>query len=84
VNAEIAGLKIAKAGADYGVSIEFIDPEIVLRIMEQAQAAGDAREVGRMVDSTLGELLLQARDAGMSRVRVRMDGEGKPAIEQVS
>ena len=84
VNAEIAGLKIAKAGADYGVTIEFIDPEIVLRIMEQAAAAGDAREVRRMVDATLGELLMQARDAGSKKVRVLMDEQGKPTVAEAT
>jgi len=60
VNAEIACLKIIKAGQEYGVEIEHIDDELVYRIMERSDAARDTRELTRIVDTTLGELLLQA------------------------
>ena len=59
VNAEIAALKIVKAAQEYGVEIEHIDAELVYQIMERGDAAQDTRELTRIVDATLGDLLLQ-------------------------
>lgn len=80
VNAEIAALKIAKAAEEYGVEIEHIDPEIVFEIMELGDAANDTRELTRLVDAKLGELLLAAREQGLERVRICIDDTGKPSL----
>ena len=61
VNAEIAALKIAKAAEEYGVEIEHIDAVLVYEIMELGDAAQDTRELTRLVDGKLGDLLLKAR-----------------------
>lgn len=80
VNSDIAGLKIAAAAKEYGVEIAFIDPELVADIIEASNAAGDARELARIVDATLGDLLLQARETAARRVRIVLDQDGKPSI----
>ena len=80
VNAEIAALKIAKAAEEYGVEIEHIDPQIVYEIMELGDEAGDTRELTRLVDAKLGELLLAAREQGSDRVRIELDEQGKPRL----
>ena len=75
VNAEIAAIKITNAAREYGVEIEFIDPQIVLDIMERADEAKDTRELMRVVDTLLGDQLLEAKANGWKRVRiVRTDG----------
>lgn len=75
VNAEIAALKIAKAAEEYGVEIEHIDAELVFQIMEMGDAAQDTRELTRLVDAKLGELLLSAREQGLERVRIDLDDD---------
>lgn len=82
VNAEIAALKICKAAEEYGVEIAHIAPELVLEIMECGDVAQDARELTRMVDAMLGELLMGARDAGHQRITIQVGPDGKPTYEQ--
>lgn len=83
VNAEIAALKIAKAAEEYGVEIEHIDAEVVYEIMELGDEAKDTRELTRLVDAKLGELLLAAREQGLHRVRIGRDDSGKPTLVSV-
>jgi ATP-dependent Clp protease ATP-binding subunit ClpA len=81
VNAEIAALKIVKAAQEYGVEIEHIDAELVYQIMERGDAAQDTRELTRIVDATLGDLLLQAREEGRQQVVIRAGEDGQPILE---
>ena len=80
VNAEIAALKIAKAAKEYGVEIAYIDPTLVLHMMDKADAAQDTRELTRIVDIALGDLLIKARTAGAKEVRIELDDNGKPVL----
>jgi len=82
INAEIAAIKIAHAAQDYGVEVEHIDADLVYQIMELGDAAKDARELARIVDATLGELLLRAREDGLKRVRIKADQDGRPVLEK--
>ncbi len=81
VSNEIAALKIIAAAKEYGVEISFIDPVLVADIVMQSEAAGDTREMIRIVDAVLGDLLLQAREAGARSVRIVADEDGKPALQ---
>ena len=80
VKNDIVGLKIAAAAKEYGVEIVFVDPELVADIIEASNAAGDARELARIVDATLGDLLLRARESGARSVRIVLDEDGKAAV----
>lgn len=80
IKTEVAALKIVAAAREYGVAIDFIDPLLIAQMMEQGGSADDARAIGRIVDATLGELLMQARAAGLPRVRIVMDANGHPDI----
>ena len=80
VNAEIVALKIAKAAKEYGVEIAYIDPTLVLHMMDKADAAQDTRELTRIVDIALGDLLIKARTAGAKEVRIELDDNGKPVL----
>jgi hypothetical protein len=83
VNAEIAALKIAGAAKDYGVEIEEIVPELVYEIMELGDAAKDTRELARVVDAKLGDVLLQARSDGVERATISIDDSGQPVLLSV-
>lgn len=74
---EVAGLKILKAALQYGVEIEHIDHIIVLQMMLLGEKADDAREMTRIVDGTLGELLIQAKADGFRRVRIVVGQNGE-------
>ncbi len=80
--ARIAGLKIAKAGEEYGVTIKRIAPEIVFEIVTLGDDTQDARELTRMVDAKLGELLLEAKEKGYEDVTITLDGNGKPVANE--
>jgi len=80
--ARIAGLKIAKAGEEYGVTIKQIAPEIVFEIVTVGNGEQDARELARLVDAKLGELLLEAREKGYQYVTISLGDDGKPVVQQ--
>lgn len=82
--ARIAGLKIAKAGEEYGVKIQEIAPELVFEIVTQGSEEQDARELTRLVDAKLGELLLEARDRGYQCVAITLDEQGLPLVKEVA
>lgn len=82
--ARIAGLKIAKAGEEYGVTIQQIAPEIVFEIVTVGEEEQDARELTRLVDAKLGELLLEAREKGFKCVTIHVGEDGQPVVEQAA
>jgi ATP-dependent Clp protease ATP-binding subunit ClpA len=82
--ARIAGLKIAKAGQEYGVKIKQIAPEIVFDIVTVGDEEQDARELTRLVDAKLGELLLQAREKGYECVTIELGSDGQPVVREVA
>ena len=49
--------------------------------MELGDAANDTRELTRLVDAKLCELLLSAREQGLDRVRIRLGDDGKPFMD---
>ncbi len=79
----IAALKIIKASEEYGLKIKAIAPEIVHDILRSGGGEVDARELGRLVDSTLGELLLQSKERGYTWVEIEADEHRKPIAKQV-
>lgn len=81
VSAEVAALKVAKAAEEYGVAIEEVDPEVVLRVLEQTGEGADARELTRVVDGILGEVLLEAREKGLNAVRITIGEDGQPRLD---
>jgi ATP-dependent Clp protease ATP-binding subunit ClpA len=82
--ARIAGLKIAKAGEEYGVTIKQIAPEIVCDIVTIGDEDQDARELTRLVDAKLGELLLEAREKGYKCVTIGLGDDGTPIVNEVA
>ena len=80
--ARIAGLKIAKAGKEFGVNIKRIAPEIVFEILTLGDGDQDARELTRRVDAKLGELLLEAKEQGFENVSITLDHHGQPVANQ--
>jgi ATP-dependent Clp protease ATP-binding subunit ClpA len=79
----IAALRIIKASEEYGLNIKAIAPEIVHDILRSGDGEVDARELARLVDSTLGELFLHSKELGYTWVEIEVDEHRKPVAKQV-
>lgn len=80
----IAALKIIKASEEYGLEIKSIAPEIVHDILRSGKGEVDARELVRLVDSALGELLLHAKESGHTCIEIGADADRHPVAIQAS
>jgi ATP-dependent Clp protease ATP-binding subunit ClpA len=86
VVAEIALLKIAKLGREYGLEVQFIAPELILR----ALAANDKisrfgiRELERILSELFANQFVEAKDGGAKRVRVDADEDGNVKVAPVA
>lgn len=74
--ARVTGLKVHAAASEYGVEITRIAPELIVEALNRAQAAEDTRELTRVVDQLLGDVLLLAREAGLESVAIAVDDDG--------
>lgn len=76
VFADVTGLKIRKAAEQYGVSVRHVEPEVVLEVIELAEAAQDTRQLVRLVDEKLGDVLIEAQERGWGEIVIRRDADG--------
>ncbi len=79
----IAALKIIKASEEYGLQIKSIAPEIVHDILRSGGGEVDARELVRLVDSALGELLLRSKEMGYTSIAIAADEHRNPVATPV-
>jgi len=85
VVAEIALLKLAKLAKEYGLSIQFVAPELIM----QALVANDKvsrfgiRELERILSDMFATQLLEAKDNGAKCVAVEADDAGAVRISPV-
>lgn len=80
--ARVAALKVMRAGEEYGVKIKYIERDIVFDIVT-IDGEQDAREIARLVDGKLGEVLLEAKENGYDHVTIDFDTDGKPVANPV-
>ncbi len=86
VIAEIALLKIAKLGKEYGLVVRFIAPDLVMRAM----AANDKvsrfgiRELDRVLFQMFAPYLAEAKEKGAREVEVDVDENHEPRIRPVA
>jgi ATP-dependent Clp protease ATP-binding subunit ClpA len=75
VVAEIALLKISKLAREYGLEIEFVAPELIIRALmanEKVSRFG-IRELERILADLFANQFVEAKEAGAKRVRVEVD-----------
>lgn len=83
VVAEVAIMKIEKLAKSYGLKIEFVAPELIMK----ALAANDKvsrfgiRELERVVFDQFADPLSRARDAGATSVRFNVDQAGNVVVQ---
>ncbi len=78
VVAEIAVLKMVDLAASYGLTLEYVEPDLVFEALQKTAKFEryDAREVERMLVPMVGEALLLAREAGARRIRLEVSEDG--------
>lgn len=82
VLAEIALLKATKVAEQYGLVLDYIDPNLVFEALSANQkvAAFGTRELIRIVENMFGEGMLHARQSGAIRIAIRRDIDGRPDV----
>lgn len=78
--AEVVGLRMRAAARSYGVELATVAPELVTGVVDRVALRGDAREMARQVDDLLADLFVAAREAGLARVDIGLDPEGRPVL----
>jgi ATP-dependent Clp protease ATP-binding subunit ClpA len=86
VIAEIALLKIAKLAEEFGVELDFVAPELVLRALvanEKVSRFG-IRELERVIFDLFADDFSDAKNNGTRRVRLSVSDDGSIRIENAS
>lgn len=76
--AEIALLKIAKLAKEYGLVVEFVAPELLLRALmanEKVSRFG-IRELERILHEMMADQMLEAKDQGAKKIAIEADADG--------
>ncbi len=78
VIAEIALLKIAKLAKEYGMSVEFVAPELLIQALEANVKVSrfGIRELERILFDLFANLLVEARAKGAKKVAFDVDDAG--------
>ncbi len=86
VVAEIALLKIAKLAREYGLEVQFIAPELILRALmanDKISRFG-IRELERILSELFANQFVEAKEAGAKRVRVDVGENGAVQVTPAS
>jgi ATP-dependent Clp protease ATP-binding subunit ClpA len=86
VIAEIALVKIAKLGKEYGLVVEFVAPELLLHALmanEKVSRFG-IRELERVLFDLLANQLIEAKDRGAKRVLIEAGEDGEVVVRPAS
>ena len=86
VVAEIALLKISKLAREYGLEVEFVAPELILRALmanEKVSRFG-IRELERILFDLFANQFIDAKDGGAKRVRIDGEADGKVRVTPVT
>jgi len=83
VVAEIALLKIARLGKDYGMTVDFVAPELLLKALEANLKVSrfGIRELERILFDFFAEQLVDMREKKVKGVSFRLGADGKIICE---
>jgi ATP-dependent Clp protease ATP-binding subunit ClpC len=81
--AHIALLKIAKLGKEYGLEVQFIAPELLIKAMEANQKVRrfGIRELERIVNEMFASSFADLKDQGHLTVKCDVDEAGEPVVK---
>ena len=86
VVAEIALLKISKLAREYGLEVEFVAPELILRALmanEKVSRFG-IRELERILFDLFANQFIDAKEGGAKRVRIDVDDDKNVRVTPAS
>jgi ATP-dependent Clp protease ATP-binding subunit ClpA len=85
VIAEIALLKLAKLGKEYGLTVGFVAPELIVQALIAGQKVSrfGVRELDRVIFDMFAVSLTQAREDGATEVTVDVGDDGLPRVKPV-
>jgi ATP-dependent Clp protease ATP-binding subunit ClpA len=85
VIAEIALLKLAKLGKEYGLKVQFVAPELIMEALIAGQKVSrfGIRELDRVLFEMFAAALAQAREEGATAVAVDVGEDGSPRVSKV-
>jgi len=84
VLAEIALLKISKLADEYGLTVQFVAPELIMQALlrnEKISRFG-IRELERIIFDMFASHLAEAQERGASEVVLRAGDDGKISVSQ--
>lgn len=86
VIAEIALLKVARLGKDYGMSVEFVAPELIMQALEANLKVSKfgIRELERIIFDSFAPHLVEMRDKKAKKVAFEMGPDGSVLCRAVS
>lgn len=86
VIAEIALLKLQKLAREYRLQLDFVSPELLVKTLVAGQKVSrfGVRELDRIVFEMFASKLIDAREAGASRVRIEVDQDSGPRVVPVT
>jgi ATP-dependent Clp protease ATP-binding subunit ClpA len=86
VVAEIALLKISKLAREYGLEVEFVAPELIVRALmanEKVSRFG-IRELERILFDLFANQFIDAKEGGAKRVRIGVDDDKNVSVAPAS
>jgi ATP-dependent Clp protease ATP-binding subunit ClpA len=82
VVAEVALLKIANLASEYGLEVDFVAPELVMRALlaNQKVSRFGIRELERILFDMFAPMLADAKEHGSPRISFDVDAEGRLVV----
>jgi len=86
VIAEIALLKIAKLGREYGLEVTFVAPQLIMTALLNSQKISrfGIRELDRILFDMFAPRFIDAKESGARQVSVGIDASGQPHVESAA
>lgn len=86
VVAEVALIKINKLATEYGMEVEFVAPELILKALSANDKVSrfGIRELERIIFEMFAESLSDIRDQGHKKIRFEVDDSGKFQVKPVA
>ncbi len=86
VLAQIAVLKLCDLAAEYGLSIEFVAPELIIQALKASlkRKQFGIRELKNILEGMFGEQLAKAKNGRATRVRIAVGDDGNVVVQNAS
>jgi ATP-dependent Clp protease ATP-binding subunit ClpC len=86
VLAQIAVLKLSNLANEYGLSLEFVAPDLIMQALKASEKRKQfgIRDLKDILDGMCGEQLMRAKYSGATRVKLALGDDGKVVVRDAS